>query len=131
MAVPEDVVALLKGIDWKVSSALFAVGGLVWVGVAASGSGILLFWPALASFVSALALATFSASRVTRPLAVASAVFGLTEAVYQLIFSVSLAQTYMAALTTNSLALFLAVAVLYLVLASLALAAGKKEEPED
>ncbi len=92
------------------------MAGVAWGGVLIEGSGFLLFWPAAASFLSAIAVGVRPASRTTTPLAGASAFFGLTVALYQLSVAVSLSGSPLGEVANYSIAVFAGFTVLYLVL---------------
>lgn len=104
------------------------MAGVAWVGVIIEGSGLLLFWPAAASFLSALAIVVRPENRTTTPLAGASAFFGLVIALYQLSVAVSLSGTPLGEVASYSIAVFAAFTVLYLVLLYLTLRNPKSVE---
>ena len=112
----------------KLSPALFIVAGVVWAGVIIDGSGLLLSWPAAASFLSAIAIVVRPASKTTTPLAGASAFFGLIIALYQLSVAVGLSGSPLGGIATYSIAVFAGFTVLYLVLLYLTLRAPKSAE---
>jgi hypothetical protein len=62
---------------------LFLVEGVFWLGIVATGGAALLVLAALAFIVSGLLLFAMPDGWATRPLAGASALFGLTLTVYQ------------------------------------------------
>lgn len=105
----------------KLSPALFVVAGVAWVGVIIEGSGLLLFWPAAASFLSALAIVVRPGNRTTTPLAGASAFFCLIIVLYQLSVAVSLSGTSLGEVANYSIAVFAGFTVLYLALLYLTL----------
>lgn len=92
------------------------MAGVAWVGVIIEGSGLLLFWPAAASFLSAIAMVVRPTSRTTTPLAGASSFFGLIIALYQLSVAVSLSGTPIGEVANYSIAVLAGFTVLYLVL---------------
>jgi hypothetical protein len=95
---------------------LYLVAGVVWIGVLATGGSILLFWAALTCFLSGLFLFAWSSSWITRPLAKATAVFGLVLTVYQLLAALSLIGTGLDSVAVVSGALFGILTVVYLYL---------------
>lgn len=62
---------------------LFLVEGVFWLGVVLTGGALLLIFAALAFIASGLLLVSRPENRLTRPLAGASALFGLTLTLYQ------------------------------------------------
>ncbi len=112
----------------KLSPALFVVAGVVWAGVIFSGSGLLLFWPSAASFLSAIAILVRPESKTTTPLAGASAFFGLVIAAYQLSAALSLSLSPLGAIANYSIGVFASFTVLYLVLLYLTLRNPKSAE---
>jgi hypothetical protein len=79
-----------QGILGMAPALLFLVTGAFWVGILVTGGGVLLFWAALTCFVSGASLFAWSSFWATRPLAVATALFGLCLTLYQLYDSVSI-----------------------------------------
>jgi len=102
---------------------LFLVEGVFWLGIVATGGAILLSLAALAFIVSGLMMYAMPANWVTRPLAGASALFGLVLAVYQVYEAATLAGTGLGELGLTSGAVFAVFAVLsvYLELSTLAM----------
>jgi len=62
---------------------LFLVVGVFWLGIVATGGGLLLVLAALTFILSGVLLLAMPSSWVGRPLAGASALFGLTLTIYQ------------------------------------------------
>jgi len=75
------------------SPILFFAAGVFWVGIVAVGGGFLLVWAALTCFITGAFLVVWSTNWVARPLAKASAVFGLALTVYQLYVGLTLVGT--------------------------------------
>ena len=102
---------------------LFLVEGVFWLGIVATGGAILLSLAALAFIVSGLMMYAMPANWVTRPLAGASALFGLVLAVYQVYEAATLAGTGLGVLGLTSGAVFAVFALLsvYLELSTLAM----------
>jgi hypothetical protein len=90
-----------------------------------NGSGFLLFWPAVDSFLSAIVIIARPAGKTTIPLAAASAFFGLAIALYQLAASVGLSGSPLAGIANYSIAVFAGFIVLYLILLYLTLRSPK------
>lgn len=104
------------------------MAGVAWLGVIIEGSGFLLFWPAAASFLSAIAIVVRPVNRTTTPLAGASSFFGLIIALYQLSVAVSLIGTSLGEVANYSIAVFAGFTVLYLALLYLTLRNPKSAE---
>jgi len=102
---------------------LFLIEGVFWLGIVATGGALLLSLAALAFIVSGILLFAVPASWVTRPLAGASALFGLVLAVYQVYEAATLAGTSLSALGLTSGAIFgvFAIVSVYLELSTLAM----------
>jgi len=95
---------------------LYLLAGVFWVGILATGGGVLLFWAALTCFLSGLFLFEWSSSWVTRPLTKATALFGLALAAYQVYAALTLIGTGLDSVALISGGVFAIVAVLYLYL---------------
>ena len=102
---------------------LFLAEGVFWVAVVATGGAILLLFAALAFFVSGLLLFQMPESWATKPLAGASALFGLTLTIYQVYQAATLYGTSLSSIGLTSGAVFGAFAVVcvYLELATLSM----------
>jgi hypothetical protein len=85
---------------------LFFVEGAFWVGIVATGGGPLLLLVALACILSGLMLVAMPSNWATRPLAGATALFGLILAVYQLYVAASLIGSNLNTLGVSSGAIF-------------------------
>jgi hypothetical protein len=112
---------------------LFLAEGVFWLAVVATGGTILLVLAALAFVVSGLLLIQMPTSWATRPLAGASALFGLTLTIYQVYQAATLYGTSLSSIGLTSAALFgvFAIVCVYLELATLSMgrevAAGSKK----
>lgn len=102
---------------------LFLIEGVFWLGIVATGGAFLLSLAALAFVVSGVLLFALPGSWVTRPLAGASALFGLVLAVYQVYEAATLAGTSLSTLGLTSGAIFgiFAIISVYLELSTLAM----------
>ena len=112
----------------KLSPVLFVVAGAIWAGVIFNGSGFLLFWPAVASFLSAIVIFARPTGKTTIPLAAASAFFGLVIALYQLTVAVGLSGSPLGGIANYSIAVFAGFTVLYVILLYLTLRSPKSAE---
>ena len=102
---------------------LFLVEGAFWLGIVATGGAFLLVLAALAFVLSGVLLYAMPSGWMTRPLAGASALFGLTLTLYQFYEASTLFGTGLSTLGLTSGALFglFAVLSIYLELATLAM----------
>lgn len=115
--------------DWLVP-VLFLVEGVFWAGIVGTGGAALLLLAALAFIASGVLLLAAQSSWITRPVAGASALFGLTLTVYQVYVAATLSGTSLAALGLSSGAVFAVFALLsaFLELSVLS-TGGAKAEP--
>jgi hypothetical protein len=95
---------------------LFFVTGIFWVGVLATGGGILLGWAIITCFASGVFLFMWTASWVTRPLVAASALFGLVLTGYQFYVALTALGTPVQSVAIISAPLFAVFAVVYIYL---------------
>lgn len=109
---------------------LFLVAGVFWVGIVATGGGPLLLLAALASLLSGGLLLAMPSNWVTRPLAGASALFGLVLTLYQAYEASTLLGTNLSNLGVYSLVLFVVFALVYAFLELQILSVGKEDEDE-
>ena len=102
---------------------LFLAEGVFWLAIVATGGAILLVLAALAFIVSGLLLVQVPASWATKPLAGASALFGLTLTVYQVYQAATLYGSSLSTIGLTSGAVFgvFAVVCVYLELATLSM----------
>ena len=102
---------------------LFLAEGAFWVVVVATGGGPLLLFAALAGVISGVLLIAMPSHWATRPLAGASALFGLTLSIYQVYVASTLFGTGLATLGAASGAIFgvFAIVCVYLELATLSM----------
>jgi hypothetical protein len=102
---------------------LFLVEGAFWLGIVATGGATLLVLAALAFILSGVLLFAMPSAWATKPLAGASALFGLTLTVYQVYEASTLFGTGLSTLGLESIAIFglFAVLSIYLELATLAM----------
>jgi len=102
---------------------LFLAEGVFWLAIVATGGAILLVLAALAFIVSGLLLIQVPASWATKPLAGASALFGLTLTVYQVYQAATLYGSSLSTIGLTSGAVFgvFAVVCVYLELATLSM----------
>ncbi|MGH9919237.1 MAG: hypothetical protein ACRD6W_10285 [Nitrososphaerales archaeon] len=102
---------------------LFLAVGVFWLAVVATGGTILLILAALAFIVSGLLLIQMPASWATKPLAGASALFGLTLTIYQVYEAATLFGSSLNTIGLTSGAVFgvFAVVCVYLELATLSM----------
>ena len=102
---------------------LFLVEGVFWLAVVATGGAILLVLAALAFIVSGLLLIQMPTSWATKPLAGASALFGLTLTIYQVYVAATLYGTSLSSIGLTSGAIFgvFAIVCVYLELATLSM----------
>jgi len=102
---------------------LFLAEGVFWVAVVATGGAILLLFAALAFIVSGLLLIQMPTSWATKPLAGASALFGLSLTIYQVYQAATLFGTSLSSIGLTSGAIFgvFAIVCAYLELATLSM----------
>jgi len=102
---------------------LFLAEGVFWLGIVVTGGAPLLLFAVLAFVASGLFLLSNPDSPVTRPLAGASALFGLTLTIYQVYEASTLFGTSLSTVGLSSGAIFGAFAVVcvYLELATLSM----------
>ena len=117
-----------KALTGKVTPLLFLVEGVFWVGMIATGSGVLLGWAAVTSFASGAALLAAPSNPFSRPLAGASVLFGLTLTVYQMISASSILGTAQSMIGAYSAALFLVFTIVYLYLLVKVVVTGPKSK---
>ena len=102
---------------------LFLAEGVFWLGDSGDRGSLLLILAALAFIVSGLLLLQMPASWATRPLAGASALFGLTLTIYQVYQAATLFGSSLSTIGLTSGAIFgvFAVVCVYLELATLSM----------
>jgi len=108
------------------SPILYFVAGVFWLGIVVVGGGFLLIWAALACFITGIFLVAWSSSWVVRPLAKASAVFGLALTVYQLYVGLTLVGTGLDPVAEITSGLFGVMTAIYLYLLLFGRAAKKE-----
>jgi hypothetical protein len=107
---------------------LFFAEGAFWFGIVATGGALLLVFAALACILSGLLLVSMPSHWVTRPLAGASALFGLTLTVYQVYQASTLFGSALSTLGLSSGAIFGAFAIVCVYLELMTLATGNQSE---
>ena len=107
---------------------LFFAEGALWVGMVATGSGPLLGLAALSCVLSGVFLLATPSSWVSRPLAGASALFGLALTVYQGYLASTLLGSNLSTLGTYSLAVFAVFSLVYVYLELAMLSVGRAAE---
>jgi hypothetical protein len=102
---------------------LFLVEGAFWVVIVATGGASLLLFAALTGILSGILLITMPSHWVTRPLAGATALFGLTLTLYQVYVASTLFGTGLSTLGISSGVIFgvFAIVCVYLELATLSM----------
>jgi hypothetical protein len=102
---------------------LFLVVGVFWLGIVATGGDLLLLLAVLAFVLSGLLLIAMPSNWGTRPLAGASALFGLTLTIYQVYVAATLFGTGLGSLGLTTGAIFGVFAIIcaYLELATLSM----------
>jgi hypothetical protein len=105
---------------------LFLVEGVFWLGVVATGGALLLVLAALAFIVSGLLLLQMPDGWATRPLAGASALFGLTLTVYQVYQAATLFGTSLSNVGLSSGVVFGAFAIICVYLELETLSMGRE-----
>ena len=107
---------------------LFFAGGALWVGMVATGAGPLLGLAALSCILSGVFLLAMPSNWVSRPLAGASALFGLVLTVYQGYLASTLLGSNLSNLGTYSLAVFAVFSLVYVYLELSMLSLGRAAE---
>ena len=117
--------------EWLVPI-LFLVEGVFWLAVVATGGAGLLLLAALALILSAVLLLAARSNWVTRPLAGASALFGLTLTLYQAYEAATLSGTDLGTLGLTSGVVFgvFAIVSIYLELSVLAMGRVRSLPPK-
>ena len=105
-----------KSLQARVPPVLFIVEGAFWVAMIATGSGLLLGWAAVTSFASGAVLIGAPSNPLSKPLAGASVLFGLTLTLYQLYAASTVLGTSQTMVGAYSAVLFLAFTIIYLYL---------------
>jgi disulfide bond formation protein DsbB len=108
---------------------LFLVEGAFWLGIVATGGGPLLILAALSGILSGVLLLWRPSNWVSRPLAGASALFGLALTVYQAYEASTLLASNLSTLGVESAGIFVAFAVVYVYLEMATLSVGRSAEP--
>ena len=108
---------------------LFFAEGALWVGMVATGGGPLLGLAALSCVLSGVFLLATPSNWASRPLAGASAFFGLSLTVYQGYQASTLLGSNLSNLGAYSLAVFAAFSVVYVYLELATLSLGRAGEP--
>ncbi len=103
---------------------LFFIEAAFWILIVATKGGSLLLWAAAAAALSGAIIIAAPSSWVTKPLAGASSLFGLTLAIYQAYMASTLLGTSLASLGAESVAAFVVFALvnLYLIAATISTA---------
>ena len=96
----------MKPLNELIVPILFFAEGAFWVAVVATGGAPLLLFAALAGVLSGVLLVVMPSHWVTRPLAGASALFGLTLTVFQVYEASTLFGTSLSSLGLSSGAIF-------------------------
>jgi hypothetical protein len=107
---------------------LFLAEGVFWLGVVVTGGALLVVFAALAFVASGLLLVSRPEHRLTRPVAGASALFGLTLTVYQIYEASTLFGTSLGTVGLSSGAIFGVFAIVSVYLELEALSMGKQPE---
>ncbi len=100
----------------RISPVLFLLVGAIWLAVTVTSSQSVLVWPGLTSILSGVSLFVASAKQFRRPLGIASSIFGLAISLFQVYLAASLLGSALAGLVVYSLATFLLLVVLQLIL---------------
>jgi len=95
---------------------LFFVTGIFWVGILATGGGIVLGWAVITCFASGIFLFMWTSSWVTRPLVAASALFGLILTGYQFYVALTSLGTEVQSIAIISAPLFALFSIVYIYL---------------
>ncbi len=119
---------MAKSIGDLLVPVLFFVAGAFWLGIVATGGGPLLGLAALSCILSGAFLLARPSHWVSRPLAGASALFGLALTVYQAYEASTLLGTNLGSLGTYSLVAFGAFALVYAYLELRTLSLGRLAE---
>jgi hypothetical protein len=114
-----------KSIQGQVTPLLFILEGAFWFAMIATGSGVLVGWAAVTSFASGAALLGAPSSPVSKPLAGASVLFGLTLTIYQIYAAASILATTQSMVGAYSAGLFAVFTVVYLYLLARVFAPAK------
>jgi hypothetical protein len=117
-----------KSLKDLLAPVLFFVVGAFWVGIVANGGGPLLLLAALTCILSGVLLLGMSSHWVSRPLAGASALFGLTLTVYQAYEASTLLSSNLNSLGVESAGVFDVFAVVYVYLELSTLTVGRAAE---
>jgi hypothetical protein len=104
---------------------LFFVLGAFWLAIVATGGGPLLLLAALTCVLSGILLLAMSSNWVSRPLAGASALFGLALAIYQAYEAATLIGSNLNTLGLESAGVFGAFAIVYVYLELTTLTVGR------
>lgn len=124
---------MAKSLKDLVAPILFLAEGVFWLAIVATGGGTLLLLAAIAFLVSGVLLIWIPDGWPTRPMAGASALFGLTLTLYQFYEASTLFGTGLSTLGLSSGAAFgvFAIVSVYLELATLSMSGGAvaAEEP--
>ena len=107
---------------------LFFVEAAFWLGVVATGGGVLLVLAALTCLLSGIALFAMGSNWVSRPLAGASALFGLALTIYQAYQASTLFGSSLNALGAESAGAFGAFAIVYVYLELAVLSGARTAE---
>ena len=105
-----------QGLLGRVPAVLFLATGVFWAAILATGGGAVLVWAALTCFASAAFLLAWSSNWATRPLTIASALFGLTLTIYQIYISLTIVGTALGTIAAYSGILFAVFSAVYLYL---------------
>ena len=111
-----SVLQLERKMLTRISIVLFPVVGVIWIAATFSSRELVLLWPAIAFILSGISLLVGAARQVRRPLGVASSLFGLVIALFQLSLSTSLIGTALGGLAAYSVVIFGLLMVLQTVL---------------
>ncbi len=100
----------------RISPVLFLLVGAIWLAVTVVSSQSVLVWPGVTSILSGVSLLVASAKQLRRPLGIASSLSGLAVSLFQLYLAASLLGSALAGLVVYSLATFVPLVVLQLIL---------------
>jgi len=114
-----------KSIQGQVTPLLFILEGAFWVAMIATGSGLLLGWAAVTSFASGAALLGAPTNPVSKPLAGASVLFGLTLTIYQVYAAATMLGTPQSMVGAYSAGLFVVFTAVYVYLFTRVFASSK------
>src|SRR5262249_36027414 len=90
----------------KITPVVFLIVGATWLAAGATSAERTLVWPGLASILSGPSLVVRAMSVLRRPLGVASSLFGLLIAVFQIYIVAQLSSTSLGSLVVYSLVTF-------------------------